>query len=156
MCVAGRCLSGAWSPRIIQAMKDNVLSINPLELLTCAMTLSLARQEHVLHKGARVVWRNDNESAITDLNKDRANSAAMLEALVIVKETVAWTKIEVYGQHISTDDNKVADLLSRGKTGEALEVASTFFGPHKIDFNDMFNRLVDAAYKGAGRRFPRA
>lgn len=46
--VAGRCACGQWSPAILQAMKDEVLSINPLELLTCAIALIVARQENAV------------------------------------------------------------------------------------------------------------
>lgn len=65
VCVAGHCASGAWSAPVIRAMKDSVLSINPLELLSCAMTLCVAKSQSVLVGGTQVLWRNDNLSATT-------------------------------------------------------------------------------------------
>lgn len=81
--VARGCMSGAWFAPIIRALKDGVLLIKPLELITCAMTICVAKKELVVAAGGKVVWRNDNLSAITDINNDRALSKPMLEALMI-------------------------------------------------------------------------
>lgn len=100
-CVAGRCISGALSKSILQALKDEALSINPLELVVLAILFRCARQQKVIPQGAQVVWKCDNISAIANVNNDRANSDAMLEALSIVKETTNDTNITVHGQCIS-------------------------------------------------------
>lgn len=76
----------------------------------------------------------------------------MLEALLIVRETEAWTNIRVHGQHIRSEDNEVADHLSRGRTDEALRIASKYFGyqtqmvSQHLDFTYMFNRVVEAVF----------
>lgn len=71
--VAGKCACGPWPAMILTALRDGVLlSIKPLELITCAFTLIVARKEGVVAHGVHIVWRNDNESAVADLNADRA------------------------------------------------------------------------------------
>lgn len=126
-CIAGRCISGAWSKSSLRALKDEALSINLLELVVLAIMLRCARQKKTVPQGAQVVWKCDNISAITNVNNDRANSVAMSEALTIVKEAMSDASITVHGQSNSTEDNSVADKLSRGKTIEAILEATEFF-----------------------------
>lgn len=141
-------------------MEDKVLSINPLELLTCAMTLRVSQQELMAPEGSQVVWRNDNVSAITDLNNTRAKSAPMLEALKVVLEMSKMTDIRPYSLYISSEENKVADYLSRGRTSQAVEEASKFFGFEATviavppDFSGLCNRVARAAYRSAGKPVP--
>lgn len=86
---------------------------------------------------------------------DSAKSASMLEALLIVQETVEQTNIRVHGHNIESEANKVADLPGRGRTGDAFIEASNYFGfdaetpARPIDFTDIFDRLAQSGDRGA-------
>lgn len=97
VCAAGICARGAWKPLIWDALKNNRISINPLELHTAAALIEVAAKAKVLNPGARVIWRNDNASAICDWNKKRKGSAAMFEALRIVDEVATKHDITISG-----------------------------------------------------------
>lgn len=86
-----------------QALKDEVLSINPLELLTCAMTLGLVRYENaVLPQHPSHLAKRQHVYPVR-FNNDRAKPIPMLEALLIVREESDMTFIRVHGQHITAD-----------------------------------------------------
>lgn len=123
--VAGSIAESAWSKEILQAIKDGVLSIDPLELITCAMTLKVAHARGVLKERVHGIWRNDKEPAVVTINKRRATSMAMLEALRIFEEVMRDIGCRVHPHHISTVENSTSGVDAEN---EALREATGYFG----------------------------
>ena len=101
------------------------VSISPAELLVTAYTVRAVREvagEEVAN--GCFYSRCDSDSAVRVVNAGRARSAAMTEALRVVREQEVGLpgerRLRVRLEHIGTLDNKVADLLSRGDVEEAM------------------------------------
>lgn len=139
VCAAGVCARGTWKPLVWSALKNEMISINPFKLLTAAAVIEVGVEGKVLRTGTRAIWRNDNVSAIFDLNRQRAGSSPMLEALRIVDEVASKYSIELYGRHIDGFRNTIADLLSRGQPTLALDIAAKEFGSSRME--SIWNRM---------------
>lgn len=83
---------------------------------------------------------------------------AMIEALRMAQDVMKVVDCQVHAQHISASDNVVADNLSRGRAGDALKMATDYFGFEgtPIVCGTMFERFVQAAYRGADKHAPAA
>lgn len=84
----------------------------------------------------------------------------MLEALLIVRETMDVTHIKVHAQNITSEANSVADKLSQGRSGEALIEASKYFGfeaslvSASVEVENLLTRLARVAYRAAEKAIP--
>lgn len=127
MCVLGNLAWGKWSKPAWQALKNGAVSINPAELVMCAAAIHVGIKADVLREGMWVVWRTDNDAAVCDWNRQRARSAAMLEALRIVSEVASAKGIEVFARHVPKAVNSIADLLSRNRVKLATDLSQKEF-----------------------------
>lgn len=77
-----------------------------------------------------MVIRVDNASACACINAGRALSKTMRRALNVITNIQEAHGCRVIAQHVRTEDNVVADLLSRGKYVQA-EAQAVKMGPIK-------------------------
>lgn len=118
--------------------------ISPAELLVAAYTVRAVCEV----AGAEVIngcfySRCDNYSAVRVVNARRARSAAMTEALRVVREQEIGLpgerRLRMRLERIGTLDSKVADLLSRGDVTEAMAVVGARWGQCEV-------RTLDEAF----------
>ena len=115
-----------------QALPE-LVSISPAELLVTGYTVRAVRE---LVDGGPAngcfYSRCDNDSAVRVVNAGRARSPAMIEALRVVHEQeigmAGERRLRLRLEHIRTEENKVADLLSRGDIEEAIEMVTARWG----------------------------
>ena len=112
---------------------EEQVSISPLELLVKAFVVRAVRERLPTEvPNGNFYSRCDNDSAVQVVAAGRAKSPAMTKALRIVKEEEKGEKgqrsYRLRLEHISTLDNKVADLLSRGALEEAPELVQDRWG----------------------------
>lgn len=74
----------------------------------------------------------------------------MLAALKILHRLEKKTEIEARVQHISGEHNHIADMLSRGKTEEAMQIAREHFSEVHImqtspEESELVSREISAA-----------
>ncbi len=86
VCIMGYIAYGAWSQRVRDALSRGIVSISPLELLSCAVILHTAYVAGELPEGRRIVLRNDNVSAVQVINSGKAYSEPMLQALRVLRD----------------------------------------------------------------------
>lgn len=97
-------------------LKEGTMSINPLELLAAArLILEIAENGMIPPWTRTVVIRIDNTIECICVNSGRALSRIMRRALQVFVDVQQSSRMQVIDQHIRTERNTVADLLSRGK-----------------------------------------
>jgi hypothetical protein len=114
-------------------------SISPAELLVTGYTVHAVRElagEVGLPANGCFYSRCDNDSAVRVVNAGRARSPAMTEALRVVHEEETGKgeerRLRMRLEHIRTEENKVADLLSRGDIEEAKEMVKARWGKCEV------------------------
>lgn len=104
------------------------LSISVLELLCCGILLHQAHAAGLLAGRHHVAIENDNSSAVAVINSARARSKPMRRALTIVHDLQGAIGIHVAALHIRSEDNHIADNLSRGLDSPAKLESQSRFG----------------------------
>jgi hypothetical protein len=117
------------------------VSISPMELMVqgfVAMGMRMTRGRE-LPNGC-FFSRCDNLSSVMVVEAGRAKSPAMTEALRIIKEVEIGKegepRMRMRLKHIGTYENKVADLLSRGKIEEAMAMVRARWGVCRVGHLD--------------------
>ena len=138
--VGGFVLFGEWAPATLAALRrcqaqgdleeeeGGSLSISPAELIGAAFMLEAVGTMRLGLTHPRFVGRCDNDSACCAVNNRRTRSYPMHAALRCVVEREGHWGLRMRLQHIPTKENKVADLLSRGKIGEAMALVAAEVG----------------------------
>lgn len=136
----GAASMGEWSPETRAALKENIVSISELELLSMAVLLKIAHTHDRLPRGNQVILRNDNDSAVRAVSTGRTRSAPMLAALGVMRRVQHDAGIRVLAVHISGKQNVIADRLSRRKLAEAKVAAVT--AGHDLKLQDPPKELL--------------
>ena len=131
-------LAGLWEEATKEAIqrskeKEKVgdrVSISPLELMTVAFLLCLVmetsgptmKEKRGTNGVLQLVMRCDNQSAVDVMVSRRPHSPAMREALSIVEMVEAHYAVRVRLEHITSEDNVIADALSHDDWGKAIRL----------------------------------
>lgn len=127
-CALGYLGSGLWPESTRRALADGALSISVLELLCCGILLQQAHAAGLLEGRRHIAIENDNASAVAAINSARARSRPMRRALTIVHDLQAAIGIHVTALHLRSEENSIADSLSRGLASNARRESKARFG----------------------------
>lgn len=89
---------------------------------------SRADKAGVLVGKHQIVTENDNASTVESINSARARSLPMRRALAIVHDLQSTICIQIVTIHIRSEDNSIADRLSRERYTQAAEESRALFG----------------------------
>ena len=121
--IAGNQFFHALFPKFIVKKQ---LHINALELLSIVVCLKLWAE---FFRGLKLLIYCDNASSVTVLNTGACRNTFMQSCLREICFISATYEFEIKGQHVPSEENRLADLLSRW----SLDVS----------FADQFSRLAD-------------
>lgn len=114
--MGGILIESTWKEVTRDVLTKETLSINPLELLTAAqLTLSIFNSGILPWEVKTFVIRVDKASACACINIGRGLSSKMRRALRVIVNIKEEYHLTVVAQHVQTEDNIVADCLSRGQ-----------------------------------------
>ncbi len=155
MRVGGYVCYAKWAPETLAALarcrdedreqregeggEEGSISISPAELMGACFMLEAVGILQLDLPHRRFVGRCDNSSACAAVNRRRVKSYAMHAALMCVIERERHWGLRMRLDHYPTRENKVADLLSRGRIEEAMEVVRAEVGWCEV-------RVLDAAW----------
>lgn len=131
----------ARSSAIEKELTGDQVSISPLELWVQGVLSFVIGSSfrHILDEAGQFVARCDNQSACVVVDTNRTASPAMGEALAVKIELERGFRIRGRLEHIPTEENSLADILSHNRIADAERVLVARWGfAHRIE--------VDAAF----------
>lgn len=111
----GWMIFGEWLVDILQALQQYELSINVLELLSCAALVATSSKHLYETIRDRVAFQNDNSSVVQAVDAGRTGSTTMLDSLLCFRESVNRNEHKFLAVHIAGKENQVAYALSLGQ-----------------------------------------